>query len=139
MLSIFSCAFFAICMFSLENVIFDLLPTFWLGYLFVLILNHGLCMYWRIIPSYFIWKYFPPYYGLSFHFIYGFLCCIKAFKFNYVIFVNFLFYFHYFQTWIKKLWLKFMSESVLSVFTWEFYSVWSYIYVCNPFWVYFCV
>ena len=31
---------------------------------------------------------------LSFHFVYGFLCCAKAFKFNQVPFVYFCFYFH---------------------------------------------
>ena len=29
-----------------------------------------------------ICKYFLSSYGLSFHFVYGFLCCAKAFEFN---------------------------------------------------------
>ena len=35
-------------------------------------------------------KYFLPFIRLSLCFVYGLLCCTKAFKFNYVLFVYFL-------------------------------------------------
>jgi len=38
-----------------------------------------------------VWKYFLPFFRFSFCFIYHFLCCAKAFKFNYVPFVYFCF------------------------------------------------
>ena len=34
--------------------------------------------------------------------IYGFLCCAKTCKFNYVPLVYFCVYFHYSRSWIKK-------------------------------------
>ena len=39
---------------------------------------------------------------LSFHFVNGFLCCAKTFKFNKVQFVYFCFYFLCFRRWIQK-------------------------------------
>ena len=53
-------------------------------YLYILILSlfrHIIC------------KYFLLFHKLSFHFIDGFLCCVKAFKFNYVQIVYFCFNF----------------------------------------------
>ena len=38
----------------------------------------------------------------------------------------------------KRSWCD-LCQGVFCVFLWEFYSVWPYIYVFNPFWVYFCV
>ena len=37
--------------------------------------------------------------GLSFHLVYGFLCCAEVFKFNYVSFVYFCFYSFTIQGW----------------------------------------
>ena len=42
-----------------------------------------------------ICKYFLSFCQLSFHFVYGFLCCAKAFKFNSGPFVYVCFHFHY--------------------------------------------
>ena len=39
--------------------------------------------------AYIVGKYFP------FHFIYGFLCCVKAFKFNQVPFETTVFFKHH--------------------------------------------
>ena len=39
---------------------------------------------------------------LSFHFVNGFLCCAKTFKFNKVQFVYFCFYLLCFRRWIQK-------------------------------------
>ena len=51
--------------------------------------------------SHIICKYFLPICGLSFSFIYCFLCCAKAFEFK-VPFVYFCFYFYSSGRWIKK-------------------------------------
>ena len=45
--------------------------------------------------SCFICYYFLPFWALSFHLDYSFLCCAKAFKFNQVPLFYFCFYFHY--------------------------------------------
>ena len=53
---------------------------------------HELLVYFRLIPvSHFICKYFLPFCRLSFGFVYGFLCCTKAFKFNSVPFMSVFF------------------------------------------------
>ena len=44
--------------------------------------------------------YFLPFWGLSFHLDYNFLCCAKAFKFNQVPLVYFCFYFLYSRWWV---------------------------------------
>ena len=45
---------------------------------------HELFVYFgdQSLVSQFICKYFLPFCELSFRFVYGFLCCAKAFKFN---------------------------------------------------------
>ena len=50
--------------------------------------------------SCFICYYFLPFWGLSFHLAYSFLCCAKAFKFNPVPLVYFCFYFRYSGRWV---------------------------------------
>ena len=47
-------------------------------------------------------KYFLPFCGLSFHFVYDFLCCTKTLKINLVLFIYFSLYFHYPRRWIEK-------------------------------------
>ena len=91
----------AICMSSLEKCL-GLFPTFWLGCLF--------SWYWVVWAAYIFWKlilcqlfhfyYFLPFWGLSFHLAYSFLCCAKAFKFYQVPLVYFCFYFHYSRRWV---------------------------------------
>ena len=71
----------------------------------------------QFLVSHVVCKYFLAFYRLSFHFVYGFLCCAKAFKFNQVPFVYFCFYFHYSRQRIQKVLLLFMSENVLPTFS----------------------
>ena len=54
------------------------------------------------LSGYFICKYIFLFCGLPFRFVYGFLCCAKAFKFNQAPFVYFCFCFHYFRRQIQK-------------------------------------
>ena len=62
----------------------------------------------------------------SFYLVYSFLCCTKAFKFNYVPLV--CFYFHYSRRWvIEDLALIYVIECSAYVLLEEFYSFWSYI------------
>ena len=66
------------------NVYLGLLPIFGLGCLFFDIELHELLVNFgdQSFVSCFICKYFLPFWGLSFHLVYGFLCCAKAFKFS---------------------------------------------------------
>ena len=54
---------------------------------------------------------------LSFHLVYSFLFCIKAFKFDEGPFALFCFYFHYSRRLVKEDLVGFMSKSVLPMFS----------------------
>ena len=58
---------------------------------------------------------FSPMCGLSFCLFNDFLCCVKAFKFNEVPFVYFVFVFITLRSGSKKMLLLFMSKSVLPI------------------------
>ena len=88
LLSIFSFPCWISICFLWQKVCLGLLPIFdWVVWFF---------------DSCSICKYFVFFCGLSFHFVLGFLCCAKTFKFNWVSFVYFCFYFHYSRKWIPK-------------------------------------
>ena len=40
------------------------------------------CIFWRLILCQLLWKYFLPFWRLSFHLANSVLCCAEAFKFN---------------------------------------------------------
>ena len=91
----------AICMSSLEKFYLGLFPIFWLGCLFFWYwIVWAACIFWKLFVSCFICYYFLPFWGLSFHLAYSFLCCAKAFKFNQVPLVYFCFYFCYCRRWV---------------------------------------
>ena len=75
---------------------FSLFPTFWLGCLFFWYwVVWADCIFWKLtFVSCFIGYYFLPFWGLSFHRAYSFICCAKAFKFNQVPLVYFSKIFH---------------------------------------------
>ena len=103
-----------------RSIYLDLLaPIFWLDSLFVCfdIELHELLIYFGdySLVSVFICNCFLPFWGLSFHILYGFLFCAKSSKFNQVPFVYFCFYFHYSRRWVKKILLRFILKTVLSM------------------------
>ena len=70
----------------------------------------------------FICKYFLPFWSLCFCFVYSFLCCEKAFKFNWIPFDYF--YFHYSRRWVIAL-LCFSWECKLVQPLWK--TVWRFL------------
>ena len=80
----------------------ELLPIF-ISFGF-LMLSSLSCFYildiWVLVISFA--NIFFPFSRLSFHFVNGFLCCAKTFKFYYVLLVCFCFSFFYFRRHAKK-------------------------------------
>ena len=89
----------------------------------------NVCVFCKLIPCYFICKYFLPLWSISSHFVYGFFFCAKDLKLNWVLFINFVFIFINFRGGSKKILFGFMSESsVLPVFASKNFVVSSLIF-----------
>ena len=73
-----------ICMSSLEECLVSS-STHFLTELFLIVVElYELFVYFGNLAliGHIICKHFPPFHRLSFWFVYGFLCCAKAFKFD---------------------------------------------------------
>ena len=103
------------------------LPTkfFELGFFFNWV-EWAVCKFWRLISCQLLClQMFSFILKAAFQFVDGFLCCAKAFKFNWVPFVYFCLYFHYCRRWVKKL-LLWLCQRVYMISSKSFYSVQPY-------------
>ena len=125
MLSVFSYASWPSVCLHWRNVYLGLLSTFWLVFFFFFfaLLNielHELFANFRDKPlvSCIVCKSFLLFWELSFHFVYGFLCCAKASEFNWVhLFISVFFFVSItLGNGLKKILLQFTSKSGLHMF-----------------------
>ena len=113
MLSIFSCVSWPSVCLLCRNVYLGLLLIFGLGCLFFWA-AWAACIIWRLIfVRFFICKYFLPFWGLSFHFAYGFLCYAKLWSLIRSHLFIFVFIFITLGGGSKKILLWFMPKHVL--------------------------
>ena len=70
----------AICTSSLEQALFRLSACFLIEVFFWYWAAWTACIFWRLILCQLFHSQFLPFWGLSFHLAYSFLCCAKAFN-----------------------------------------------------------
>ena len=73
----------------------------------------AVCVFWKLNPvCHIICKYFLPFCGSSFCFVYSFLCCAKALSLIRFCWFIFVFIFIILGSGSKNILLQFMSESI---------------------------
>ena len=132
-----------ICMFSQEKCLFRYFAHFLTEFSIFLVLSCRCCLHILEINSLQLFHLllFSPIFRAIFSPCLQFSLLCKNFSvYLGSIFFNFCFYFHYSGRWvIEDLAVIYVRRCSAYVFLWEFYGFWSYIYVINPFLVYFCV
>ena len=96
----------------LEKCLFSSATYFLMRFFVFLMLSCMSCLYILEINPLSVFSFaniFLPFGGLSFHLVYDFLCEVKAFRFNSIPFVYFLFIFITLGSQSKKILLQFMS------------------------------
>ena len=125
--------FLATCRSSLEKCLY-LLPFLIELFGFFLFIWYwatwAVCMFWKLIPCHLLrLQIFFPIWGLSFCFVFVFVCCAKAFRSH-----MFLFSFSLLsEVGQKVLIANYVRECSAYVFLQKFHSIWPYILVFNAF------
>ena len=80
------------------------IPLFDFFFCFVFLVFSGwtACVFWKLFLCQLFNLLLFSFWVLSFHLIYSFLFCAKAFKFNWIPLVYFCFYFHYSRRWVVE-------------------------------------
>ena len=114
----------AICMSSLKKYLFGSSTYFWLSFLFFLILSHMSYLYILEIKPLLVTSFANIFFqSIGCPFVYGFLCCTEACKFEQIPFVYFYFISAALGDWSKKTLVQFMSKNVLPIFSSRIFMV----------------
>ena len=74
-----------ICMSSLlEKCLFSSSVHVSVDFFFLHLASYAVNFWYHSLVGYIFCTYFLTFCGLSFHLVYGFLCCLKTFEFNYI-------------------------------------------------------
>ena len=141
MSTIFPCAYWPSVFLLWTSTCLGLLPIFQLSCLFHCRIVWAICIFWKLSPvGHITWKYFLRVCKLSFHIVYGFLCCAKGCKVDWVPFVYFCFYFFCLRDWPKEaLYGLSICQRMFCISSFPGVLMVHALCFFKPFWVYICV